>query len=102
MDMDQTINREPEVWPPRRVALATLAVLLVIGAFWILLTFRLVFFSLFTAIVLSTAIEPVIELMNRRGVSRTIGVIITSLVLLLLLAFIVINVAPLISEQWAT
>ncbi len=100
--MDQTIDRKPEAWPPRRVALATLAVLLVIGFFWILLTFRLVFFSLFTAIVLSTAIEPVIDFMSRRGISRTIGVIVTSLILLLLLAFIVINVAPLISEQWAT
>lgn len=100
--MDQPIPPEPTAWPPRRVALATLAVFLIIGAFWIFFTFRVVLFSLFTAIVLSTAIEPLLEFLRRRGVSRTVSVVVVSLVVLLALVALVITIAPLISEQWAT
>lgn len=89
-------------WPPRRVALATLVVVLVAGAFWVFLSYPLVFLSLFTAIMLSTAIEPLIELLGRRGISRTASIILISAVLLLTLSSLVVAITPLISEQWAT
>jgi predicted PurR-regulated permease PerM len=60
------------------------------------------FFSLFTAIVLSTAIEPLVDFLGRRGVSRGVAVVLISLLILLALVALVITLAPLISNQWAT
>lgn len=100
--MDGTIPSSPETWPPRRVALATLTVVAIILAFWILFEFRLVFFSLFTAIVLSTAIKPMVDQLSRRKLSRPAAVIFISLLLVIALVVLIITVAPLIIEQWAT
>jgi predicted PurR-regulated permease PerM len=93
---------EGNLWPPRRVALATLVVLLILAGFYLFFTFRVVFFSLFTAIVLSTAIEPLVDFLSRRGISRVVSVVLISLLVLLGMVALVITLAPLISEQWAT
>lgn len=101
--MDQTVqNQTSTAWPPRRVALATLAVLAVVAAFYILFRFRLVFFSLFIAIVLSTAIEPLIARLSRLGIPRQISIIVIFMIVLALIAVLILAVAPLISEQWVT
>lgn len=100
--MEQTGNTETGYWTPGRVVAATLVVLLVGVLFWLFFNLRLVFFSLFTAIVLSTAIEPLIERMARRGIPRSTSVVIISLIILLALAVLVIQVTPLITDQWAT
>lgn len=100
--MEQAAPTQPTSWPPRRVALATLTILAVAGAFWVLIQFRLVFFSLFIAIVLSTAIEPLVVRLFRLGIPRAVTIILISLVGLLVIALLVVTVAPLISEQWAT
>lgn len=100
--MEQTAPQAPTAWPPRRVVTATLVVVLIAGAFWILINFRLVFFSLFTAIVLSTAVEPLIEFLARKGVSRSVSVVLITLLILLGLAALVLTIAPLVSQQWAT
>jgi predicted PurR-regulated permease PerM len=89
-------------WPPSRVALATLIVLGVLAGFWILFRFRLVFFSLFTAIVLSTAFTPIIDRLQRWKISRTVSIILISLVLLAAIILLVLTLAPLLIEQWAT
>lgn len=100
--MDQTANTPGTAWTPRKVALATLTVLGVVCVFYLLFTFRLVFFSLFVAIVLSTAIDPLMSRLSRWGMPRALSIILISLVALLILVLLVITVVPLISEQWAT
>jgi predicted PurR-regulated permease PerM len=100
--MEQTAASPPSAWPPRRVALATLVVVAILIAFWLLFRFRLVFFSLFTAIVLSTAIEPLVNRLTRWGLSRTVSVTIISLVALLAVVVLIMTIAPLLVEQWAT
>lgn len=90
------------IWTPKRIALTTLAVLGVAAAFWVLFRFRVVFFSLFSAIVLSTAIEPAVRRLSRMGIPRPVSIIIISLLLLALVVFLIANFAPLLIEQWAT
>jgi predicted PurR-regulated permease PerM len=82
--------------------LATLVIVALCLAFYLLFRFRLVFFSLFVAIVLSTAIEPLINQLSRWGISRTAAIILISLLVLIILVVFVLAVVPLISEQWAT
>lgn len=100
--MENTAPQETTLWPPRRVALATLVVVLIAAAFWIFFNFRLVFFSLFSAVVLSTAIEPLVVFLTRRGLSRPVSILLISLVFLLAVVALLVIITPLISEQWAT
>lgn len=101
--MEQTKPASPATnWPPKRIALTTLAVLGVAAAFWIIFRFRLVFFALFSAIVLSTAIEPAVKRLNKLGVPRPVSIIIISLLIIALVVFLISNFAPLLIEQWAT
>jgi predicted PurR-regulated permease PerM len=100
--MEQNNQPLPVPWTPRKVALATLTIVAILIAFWILFRFRLVFFSLFTAIVLSTAFLPLINRLTRLGMSRVTSVLVTSLVLLLAVILLLITIAPLLIEQWAT
>lgn len=99
---ERSIPNETNAWPPGRVARATLIVLLVAAAFFLFFTFRVVFFSLFTAIVLSTAIEPLVDFLGRRGIPRGTSVVLISLLVLLALVGLVITLTPLITNQWAT
>jgi predicted PurR-regulated permease PerM len=99
--MQQTAPLQP-AWTPRRIILATLVVVGVCLGFYLLLRFRLVFLSLFVAIVLSTAIEPLVNRLCRWGLPRATSIILVSVGLLLALALFVMAFVPLISEQWAT
>src|SRR5699024_2963946 len=89
-------------WPPSRVALATLIVLGIAAAFWILIEFRLVFFSLFIAIVLSSAFTPLVTRLEKLGLPRSISLLIIALVTISLIVPFILLVAPLIMSQWAT
>lgn len=101
--MEQTTTNLPETnWPPRRVILATLIVLAIAAAFYLFFSFRLVFFSLFIAIVLATAVEPLIDRLSRIGIPRAIGMILISLLVLAAVILLIMAVAPLITDQWAT
>jgi predicted PurR-regulated permease PerM len=62
----------------------------------------LVFFSLFIAVVLSTAIEPLVARLSRLGIPRAISMILISLVFLSLIILAILAVAPLFSNQWVT
>ena len=100
--MEQTTPSPSVSWSPRRVILATLVVVAIAAAFWLLFRFRIVFFSLFVAIVISTAIKPLIDRLTAWKISRTVSIILVSLVFLLLIAVLFVTLIPLISEQWAT
>lgn len=89
-------------WPPGRVALATLIVVGIAAAFWILIQFRLVFFSLFIAIVLSTAFMPMVTRLEKIGIPRSISLLLIALLTIALVIVFILLVAPLIIEQWAT
>jgi predicted PurR-regulated permease PerM len=89
-------------WPPQQVVWATLVVLVIILAFWLLVREQIVLFSLFQAIVISTAIGPAVEWLNRRGLPRAGGVVVVYLALLAVAVVVVLLVVPLIAEQGAT
>jgi predicted PurR-regulated permease PerM len=73
-------------WPPRRIVAGTLVVCAVAGAFALLVLARHVLFLLFIAIVLSTALAPLVAWMTRRGLPRNLSI---SLVFALLLTVLV-------------
>ena len=60
------------------------------------------FFSLFIAIVLSTAIEPLIDRLARLGLPRAFSIVLISLIFLLLVILAIVSVAPLMGNQWFT
>jgi predicted PurR-regulated permease PerM len=86
-------------WTTRQVVLATLVVLMVVGAFWILFRFSWVVFVLFVAAVLGTAFRPAVDWLSQRGLKRIRAVILIYLVLFLLLVSFVAISAPLVVEQ---
>lgn len=99
--MEQNASPQPQAWPPRRVAMATLAVVTIAFAFFILFRFRLVFFSLFTAIVLSTAITPLVNKLSQLKIPRAVSVILIWLLFVFLVVLFFVTIAPIIIEQWA-
>lgn len=86
-------------WTTRRVMTATLVVLAIIGLAFVIVNFYSVFVVAFIAFVLSTAIRPLVQLLQRLKISPQLGVIIAYLLLLALLVGIVVLMAPLITEQ---
>lgn len=93
---------QPNDWTFRRVVGATLILGLVALGFWLVYRFYLVIFILFIAIVMGTVIRPVVNWLQRRGLPRTVGVILIFLFLLLLLTGFVLLLFPLIVEQGST
>lgn len=93
---------QPYQWPFRRVMGATLVLVSVAAAFWLLLRFNQVVFILFIAIVLATVIRPVVTWLNRRGVPRTAGIIFIFILLLALLIGFMLLLLPLILQQGTT
>lgn len=98
--MQQPASSIP-TWTPRQVVQATLFVVAVGLAFWLLFRFRAVVFILFVAIVLGTAIRPAVDWLYRRNLPRAAGVIAIYLLLFALLAGVALLVAPLMVEQAA-
>jgi predicted PurR-regulated permease PerM len=83
------------------VTFATLFIVAVLLAFWLLYRFSDVIFVLIISIVLGTAIRPAVEWLNRRGLSRSAGVLVIYILLLSVLAGLIFLAAPLIAEQVA-
>jgi predicted PurR-regulated permease PerM len=88
-------------WTPLRVVQGTLVVLAVALGFWLLFANRNAFFSLFVAIVISTAISPAVDWLRQRGLPRAAGVIAIYLGLLAVVAGTFWLLAPLVAEQGA-
>jgi predicted PurR-regulated permease PerM len=93
----------PEIKIPqltiRQIAQATLLVLLAAAAFYFVYRFHQVFLTLFVAIVLSTAIGPTVQYLNKLGLPKEIGIILVYILLVLLIATVVILLLPLVVEQ---
>jgi predicted PurR-regulated permease PerM len=88
-------------WTPRQVAGATLVVLGVIVAFLLVVQLQAVIFSLFVAIVISTAIAPLVDGLHARGVPRWSGVVIVYACMLLAFGLVVWLIVPVVAEQGA-
>ena len=88
-------------WSARRVFEATLVVVAVCAGFGLLYLGRIALFSLFTAIVISTAIAPAVEWMHRRGLPAGAGVVLIYLALLAGLVGLGLLVVPLLTVQGA-
>ena len=86
-------------WTTGQVVFATIFVVCVFLAFWLLYRLRGVMFLFFVAIVIGTALRPGVEWLRRRGISRRAGIILIYVLIASLLAGFVALTFPLIAEQ---
>jgi predicted PurR-regulated permease PerM len=93
---------QPYDWTFRRVVWATLVLVSIVFFFWLLYRFYQVIFILFIAVVIGTVIRPIVNWLYQRGLSRTAGVILVYLLLLILLTGFLWLLFPLIFEQGST
>jgi predicted PurR-regulated permease PerM len=91
----------PDAWPPRRIISATIIVVAIALGFYLLYQFRMVVLSLFAAIVLSTALRPAVDWLQKRGVRRGVGVALILILSLVILVGLILLLLPLITEQVA-
>ena len=93
----------PSTWTTRRVILATVVVLLVAVGFLLLYRFRAMILIVFAGIVVSMAMAPSVDWLQRHRLSRSVSVIVIYLVLLvLLIGFVVLLVPPIVEQLTAT
>lgn len=90
---------EVKTWTTSQVVLATLFVVSVFLIFWLLYSLRLVLFLFFVAIVIGTAIRPAVEWLHRRGVSRSLGIIIIYILIAGALIGFGAMIFPLLADQ---
>lgn len=86
-------------WPARRIVAGTLVVCGVTGLFALLFLARHVLFLLFIAIVLSTALKPLVAWATRRGLPRSVSISIVYALLLTGLAAPAVIGLPLVVDQ---
>ncbi|HZB95338.1 MAG TPA: AI-2E family transporter [Herpetosiphonaceae bacterium] len=86
-------------WNPRRVILATLAVVSVVAGFYLIFRFVNVLFVFFVAIVLATAMRPAVLWLERRRIPQWSSVLSIYLVFGLLLAGVFALLVPLLIDQ---
>ncbi|MCA9958548.1 MAG: AI-2E family transporter [Anaerolineales bacterium] len=79
----------------------TLGVTAVIGGFWLLIRFQHVLLLLLTAVILSTAIQPGVAQLEKRGIARPIGVLAIFSTVGLLLSLLIWYSLPVLVEQGA-
>jgi predicted PurR-regulated permease PerM len=94
-------KRQPFNWSNSQVALATVFIVVVGVLFWLLFRFRIAVFILFVSIVISIAITPAVEWLQRRKLPRPAGVIVVYLIILAFVIAFLALVAPLLIEQTA-
>ena len=93
----------PSTWTTRRVILATVVVLLVAVSFLLLYRFRMVVLIVFAGVVVSMAMAPSVDWLQRHRLPRAVSVIVIYLILLvLLIAFVVLLVPPIVEQLSAT
>jgi predicted PurR-regulated permease PerM len=92
----------PIEWTPSQAFRATLVVLAVGLGIWLLVLNRIAIFSLFVAIVISTAISPGVNWLRKRGLPRAGGVVIIYLALLGLVVGAALIMVPTLAQQGPT
>jgi predicted PurR-regulated permease PerM len=86
-------------WTTSQVVLATVFVVCVFLIFWLLYRLSFLIFLLFVAIVIGTALRPMVEWLQRRGVSRMMGVIIIYILLASFVVGFLALIFPVIADQ---
>jgi len=86
-------------WTTSQVVVATVFVVCVFLIFWLLYQLRSLIFLLFVAIVIGTAIRPMVAWLQRRGISRIAGVIIIYFLIAAFAIGILALIFPLIADQ---
>jgi predicted PurR-regulated permease PerM len=100
---EPSANVLPSTWTTRRVILATVVVLLVAVGFLLLYRFRAMILIVFAGIVVSMAMAPAVDWLQRHRLSRSVSVILIYLILLvLLIGFVVLLVPPIVEQLSAT
>jgi len=95
----EEVTKEVTGWTTSQVVLATIFVVSVFLAFWLLYRLRGVVFLFFVAMVMGTAIRPGVEWLRRRGISRRSGIVLIYLLIMGLLAGFFALTFPLLAEQ---
>jgi len=95
----EEVTKEVTGWTTSQVVFATIFVVSVFLAFWLLYRLRGVVFLFFVAMVIGTAIRPGVEWLRRRGISRRSGIVLIYLVIMGLLAGFFALTFPLLAEQ---
>jgi predicted PurR-regulated permease PerM len=85
--------------PSRQLVAWTLGITAVIGIFWLLIRFRDVGLLLLTAVLLSTAVRPAAAWLEKRGIPKSVGILLLFGLTGLLLALLVWYAVPVLAEQ---
>jgi predicted PurR-regulated permease PerM len=100
--LETSTGMMPSTWTTRRIIVGTLVVLSVVVGFLLFYRFRLVAVIVFSGIVVSIAIAPSVNRLQRHGLSRSLSVILIYLVLLvLIIGFVVLLVPPIVEQLTA-
>ncbi|HLF75333.1 MAG TPA: AI-2E family transporter [Anaerolineales bacterium] len=92
-------KEEVTTWTINQVVFATIFVVCVFLAFWLLYRLRGVVFLFFVGVVIGTAIRPGVEWLRRRGISRRSGIILIYILIAALLSGFLALTFPLIADQ---
>lgn len=95
----RSTTEEVTKWTTSQVVFATVFVVCVFLAFWLLYRLRGVVFLFFVAIVLGTAIRPGVEWLRRRGISRRSGIILIYLLIIGVLVGLLALTFPFLADQ---
>lgn len=71
----------------------------IVIAFIVAYIIRDIIFALFFAVIIASALEPSIAWLKRRGIARILGVVLVYLVAVLLLAFVVYLILPVLFDE---
>lgn len=88
-----------QTWTTGQVILATVFVVCVFLTFGLLYSLRAVLFLFFVAIVIGTAIRPAVDWLHRRGIARSVGIILIYILLAGLLVGFLAMILPLLADQ---
>ncbi|NIT60791.1 MAG: AI-2E family transporter, partial [Aliifodinibius sp.] len=97
--MAKIVLPEISVWSTSRIILATLIVLLIAAGFWLLYQIRWVVFIFFIAVVIGTALKPVVDWLRRQGVPQILSMVLVYVLLLVILIGFVVLLVPTLVEQ---
>lgn len=87
--------------PTRKLVFWTLGVAAVAGVFWLLIRFQYVVPLMLAAIILSTAVRPGVSWLEKRGITRSIGIVIIFSVVGVLLGLLTWYSVPVLGRQVA-